>query len=503
MFSLYVLGGFLAFVVGFVWYTRARLRPGIPAPRHHWYFGSYPEIIKNKHRFFDWHVEMSEKYKRTWHISIPGRVAFKLVSGDCIEHVLKNQDIYCKYLTAYDQQIWSELTGRTGLLTTQDEVWRHGRKIASHLFSTSVLNTHMETVFLKNGNILADKLEKMMGKDVDMQDMFFRFTMDSFCEIAFGISPNSLLQEEMGSLAESFHRIQERVVARRMEPEVVSRFKRFFKTKSERQMDADHKVFNDFIQPAIAERRALQKSGEANPLIDTQSFKGDFISLIADDAEKRQAPLSDLELRDQTVGLLLAGRDTTACVLTSMFQLLSQHPEVEAKVSKEISEKIGNDPPSHTNVKELIYVEAVFNEALRLFPAAPINYRKVRKTDVLPDGTVVPRGTEVQWSSWALGRNPELYHEPTLFRPERWLDGSKPCPQLHTFDNPAFGAGPRLCLGRPMSYLEARILLVILFQRFRFRLVPGQKLDAYTLTLTLVREHGQLMTVLPAPEISQ
>lgn len=437
---------------------------------------------------------MSEKFKRTWHITVPGRTSFKLVSGDCIEHVLKDQDIYCKHLKPYDQEIWRELLGKTGLLMSQGEAWRHGRKITSNLFSTTVLKNHMEAVFVRNGHILADRLAKNVGKEVDMQDLFFRFTMDSFCEIAFGACCGSLSQGEVPELALSFNRMQERVMGRRMEPEIISRTKKFFRSKDERQMTLDSKRMDDFIYPIIIERRRAFESGDP-ALIETQAFKGDFISLLAEDAERRNEKLSNEDIRNNTLGLLLAGRDTTASVLTSILQLLSQHPEVEEKVVKEIAEKIGDDTPTHATIKELVYCEAVFNEALRLFPAAPINYRKCAKDDTLPDGTFVPRGSEVQWSSWAIGRNPDLYQEPNRFRPERWLDGSKPCPHLHTFDNPAFGAGVRLCLGRPMSYYEARMLLVILFQRFRFRLVPGQKLDAYALGVTLFREHGQLMTV--------
>jgi len=176
-----------------------------------------------------------------------------------------------------------------------------------------------------------------------------------------------------------------------------------------------------------------------------------------------------------------------------MFQLLSSHPEVEEKIAKEIQEKIGTRVPTYESVAELVYCEAVFNETLRLFPPAPLNYRKCRRNDTLPDGTSIPAGCEVHWSSWVNGRNPALYPDPYTFKPERWLEGK--CPPLHLFDNPAFGAGPRVCLGRSMAYLETRIVMVLLFQRVRLKLVAGQKLNDYALGLTLIREHGQLMTV--------
>lgn len=445
---------------------------------------------------------MSQKFGKTWHVAVPGRVNFKLVDGACIEHVLKTKhENYVKVLSPLDRNIWYELTGDDGLLMVQDQQWKSGRKVASHLFSTKVLAGHMEAVFLRNGRLLVSKLDNAKpGQEINMQDLFFRYTMDSFCEIAYGISPNSLTSDKPSEFGIAFDRLQTRITARRIEPSVVAKIKMALCiTADEKQAKADEKTINDFIYPAVTKRRQEQIAEEKN-LIETKLFKGDLITLFVDYAKKQGVEISDKSLRDQCTTMLLAGRDTTASVLTSIFQMLSKHPEHESTVVAEIEREIGKAEPTHDNVKNLVFCEAVFNESLRLFPAAPLNYRKCRTADTLPDGTFVPAGCEVQWLPWVQGRDPKKYPEPDSFKPERWLNtaGGEGPPRLDMFDNPAFNAGPRVCLGKAMSYLEARMLMVLILQKYRLKLVPGQLLDDYELGLTLVREHGQMMTVTPA-----
>jgi hypothetical protein len=91
-------------------------------------------------------------------------------------------------------------------------------------------------------------------------------------------------------------------------------------------------------------------------------------------------------------------------------------------------------------------MECVFNESLRLFPSAPIDYRKCASDDALPDGTFVPAGTEVVYLPWVMGRNPKYFPDPEVFRPERWEEDPAP-PSPWSFEWPAFNAGKRSCLG--------------------------------------------------------
>lgn len=487
---------FVGFVLYVIWTLKPKPLPGIPHPDGYSnFFGDVLTIKKNVHRFLDWHVEVSEKTGGTWQITVPGRQNnLKISNPACIKHILKdNIDNYEKIRVPFDNRIFYELTGNNGLLMLCGKEWKAVRKPVSHLFSSNVLNKHMTAVFIKNAGRVHNKLVKLGEKSIDMQDIFFRYTMDSFAEIAFGDSPDGLLQEEEPEFSLAFDRIQHRCIMRRIEPEFLFRLKLMFGSADEKQMKKDHATVNEWAYRVIAKRRKQ---------INDKKFEGNILSLLLSRAQNEGKTLEDEWLRDQAVALTLAGRDTTASILTSIFQLLSEHPDVEEKVVAEIDEVLKGELPTFESVKELKYVECVFNESLRLFPSAPLNFRKALKDDVLPDGTHVPVGTEVHYVNYVLGRSAKLFTEPNKFRPERWmsLKGGKKeeqPPKPYSYEWPAFNAGPRSCLGRQMSYLEAKISMSMILQKFKLKLEPGQNLTEFSMGLTLVREHGQIMKAIP------
>lgn len=487
---------FAAFFLFVLWSLKPKPLPGIPHPDgYSIIFGDLLTIKKNIHRFLDWHVEVSRKTNKTWQITVPGRQNnLKISNPECIKHILKtNIKNYEKIRVPFDNRIFYELTGNKGLLMLCGEEWRAVRKPVTHLFTSNVLSKHMTSVFIKNAQRVHNILAKLDEESIDVQDIFFRYTMDSFSEIAFGDSLDGLLQEEEPEFSIAFDRIQHRCVLRRIEPEFLFKLKLMFGSSDEKQMAKDHAVVNDWAYKVIAKRRKQ---------IDDKKYEGNIISLLLSRAEKEGKTLNDEWLRDQAVSLTLAGRDTTASILTSIFQLLSKHPDIEEKVIAEVDEVLQGELPTFESVKGLKYIECVFNEALRMFPPAPLNFRKAIKKDVLPDGTCVPVGTEVHYVNWVLGRNTELFPEPEKFKPERWLsptDGKKKkrLPQPASFAWPAFNAGPRNCLGQKMSYLEAKISISMILQKFRLKLEAGQNLNEYSIGLTLTRKHGQLMKAIP------
>ena len=108
------------------------------------------------------------------------------------------------------------------------------------------------------------------------------------------------------------------------------------------------------------------------------------------------------------------------------------------------------------------------------------------------------------WSNYALGRDPTLWPEPHKFKPERWLEGEneptldgslwKPTAQVSDFKYPVFNAGPRLCLGRPLAYLEVAMMLATLFERYDLQ-EAQQHTEAYTNALVCPMKDGLHVTV--------
>lgn len=152
--------------------------------------------------------------------------------------------------------------------------------------------------------------------------------------------------------------------------------------------------------------------------------------------------MSDSELRDQLVTLLLAGHETTATALAWTFDLLLRHPRQLDRLRAELEED-----------SEDTYMRAVVAESLRLRPVVPIAGRRLG-SELRVDGYALPAGTDVTPSIWLTHTRDDLYPEPLAFRPERFLENSPA-----TYSWIPFGGGSRRCLGASFAELEMRVVL--------------------------------------------
>jgi len=194
--------------------------------------------------------------------------------------------------------------------------------------------------------------------------------------------------------------------------------------------------------------------------------KSDLLSMILQTQEDNKF------IRDSVINFIIAGRDTTAVLLTWTIYYLTTHPLVFEKVCDEIREVLGNSEPTFDNIKQLKYVSNVLNEVLRLRPPAlPVSAKQAINSEVLPNGIKINAGQGIIFSSYVLHR---LYwgNDAELFKPERW-DNPISKEQPYTFI--PFQRGPRQCLGISMAYEEATVVLAILLQsNIKFIIEPGQ-----------------------------
>lgn len=198
-----------------------------------------------------------------------------------------------------------------------------------------------------------------------------------------------------------------------------------------------------------------------------------------DDAGKG---FGDQELRDHLMTFFLAGHETTALALTFTFTLLSKHPEVERRLRAEISNVLGDRPPSATDFPRLPYARAVILESMRLYPPAWAIGREALE-DLTVAGYHIPKGAQLWMMQWVNHRDPRYFPEPLRFFPERWLEGLER--SLPKFAYYPFGGGHRICIGNHFAMMEAILTLVTLVRRVRIRLVnpdePLQLLASITL----------------------
>jgi cytochrome P450 len=183
----------------------------------------------------------------------------------------------------------------------------------------------------------------------------------------------------------------------------------------------------------------------------------------------RAAGLSDTQILDEVISLLISSVDTTPESLLWTWFLIGRHPEVESHVHAELSDVLAGRPPEGEDLARLAYLQQVFAEALRLYPAVHyIDRRPLADVDL--NGVRVRANSYMLLSPLITHRDPRFYEDPIAFRPERWAESaSSSRPRFAYFP---FGAGPHGCIGEGLARLEILLTLATLAQRWRLRPSP-------------------------------
>jgi cytochrome P450 len=181
--------------------------------------------------------------------------------------------------------------------------------------------------------------------------------------------------------------------------------------------------------------------------------------------------MTDRQLRDEVMAFLVAGHETTALALTRTFSLMSQHPEVERKLRRELDTTLQGRAPRPEDLPRLAYTEKVIKEAMRLYPPAwGLGRTAIKPCEV--GGYEVPEGASVVMSQWVMHRNPLFFPDPERFSPDRWT--SERVASLPKFAYFPFGGGPRSCVGASFAMMEAVLLLAVIAQNTQLHLTTDR-----------------------------
>lgn len=233
--------------------------------------------------------------------------------------------------------------------------------------------------------------------------------------------------------------------------------------------------------PAFKGPRLRAAAGQVKGVVDGIIAKhargeGDANSMIAMLMEVRDpetgAALTPEAIRNEAATIFMAGHETTAATLTWVWYLLSQAPDVEARLHAELDAVL---PDGRTatleDVPRLKYTWAIIEEALRLYPPVPILSRQAAQDDEIL-GRKVKKGDLILVVLWLLHRHRDLWDDPDAFIPERFLGENR---KVVPFSYLPFATGPRICTGASFGQSEAILCLAVLAQRFRLRLKGGHK----------------------------
>ncbi|KAK5995964.1 Cytochrome P450 [Cladobotryum mycophilum] len=377
-----------------------------------------------------------------------------------------------------------------GIFTQEGPAWRHSRELLRRQFARAKYQD-LDSFFGEHVDNLISRIPSVGV--VELQPLFFNLTMDIATELLFGRSVYSLRANidqatENMDFAESFNIAQEGLAKRfRIVP--------FHFLYNPPKFRKACKTVHQFAEKYIRERE-LSGDGKAWQSENTNS-KSWFFDQIAAEASSKS------DLRDQLLSILLAGRDTTACCLSWTFRLLVRHPDVMARLRKEVRSIMGNSTSAtREQLRRMPFLACVVKESLRLYPPVPLNNREAIRTTILPTGSgpegnlpiLVRRGEVVVFSSYVNSRKKNIYGpDAEDFRPERWETGELAHVGWAFFP---FGGGPRSCLGEDFALMEVSYTIVKLLQTFSVIGMPqGEHVEPVgterqTLTLVLSSADG-------------
>ncbi|KAJ0422640.1 cytochrome P450 [Aspergillus carlsbadensis] len=378
-----------------------------------------------------------------------------------------------------------------GIFTLDGAGWSHSRALLRPQFTRD----QVADLDLMDGHVT--RMISLIPKDgsiFDIQRLFFLLTIDSATHFLFGESVGAMEGDNvLGSaavggsqgFAESFNLAQEYLAWRSMALD----FYWMINPKEFREATRRvHEVVDHYVHRAIEAKKNAEKNG-------IEGGRYVFAEALAADNDNPKV------LRDNMLNILLAGRDTTASLLSSTLWFLARHQDVWEKLHRIIIEEFGDaEHPkgqiTHVRLKEVRYLRYVLNEVLRLLPPVPLNFRVATKDTSLPTGggttgkspIYVSKGQPILYSVYAMHRRKDLYGpDAESFRPERWEENAK-----RGWEYLPFNGGPRICLGQQYALAEASYTMVKLLQRFKTieNGDPGMKEPVIQSNLTMAHGDG-------------
>ena len=386
-------------------------------------------------------IELFARHGDTYRVYVPARRSYTYVihHPDDVKRVLvSNHRNYTKGVGLDRVKI---LLGR-GIMTSEGELWKRQRYMMQPLFHRRVVTTFAEVIAQSNDRWIArwEGLARR-GELINLTDEMSALTLEIVLRSIFGRDLDRLSQQLGGNPFEVVTREQSRDL----------------------QFAYKFRSLTKLVAQLIAQRR------------DTAEEHFDYVAMLMNARDKDSgAPMGERELIDEIMTLVVAGHETTASGLNWTWYLISQHPQIEARLHAEIAAAAELPSPSLAEMEGLRFTRQVIDEALRLYPPGWVLSRRTVNADSL-GGYPVPPGTNVLLPLYLLHRHPNFWKNPETFDPDRFAPEHEA--ERPRFAYMPFAAGPRHCIGETFALYEMLVHLYKVARRYRLRYVPDKPLE--------------------------
>ena len=400
-----------------------------PTPR-----GTVRELVRNPLSYF---LSITQQYGDIVCYRPAPDPAYLINHPNYIHHVLvEKHRNYSK--ETYTNQAFKQIIGE-GLINLEGDAWMRQRRLMQPAFH----HTRLEKLDGLIVQATLDMLERWQGhyhqsQPVDVAREMAALTMTITSRALFGVD----LGDEVKAIGEIINEVAN-LTEKPRNPRL-QQAAREFGAVVERIIQLRHKDFKD---------------------------QGDLLSsLMTAQDDMSGARLNDLQLKNEVMGLLLAGHETTANALTWTIYLLSQNLWAADRLHNEIGQALNLRRPCASDLANLPYLRQVLDESLRLFPPAWIIGRRAIIDDEI-GGYHVPAGTVIAICIYTLHRHPAFWENPDQFDPDRFTPERSADRNRYTYI--PFSIGPRQCIGNTFGLLEASLVLACITQRFELHMSPG------------------------------
>jgi len=428
--------------------------------------GNMMDFARRRHHFL---LDASKQYGEIAKVKIAKYHLYILSNPD---HV---QDFFVKKKNHFikAERSRANLRGLTGdgLLTSVGDYHMSQRKMVQPALHATRIHAYADTMV----EIAESMLEKwQIGVERNIHHDMMLITMEIVSRTLFG----SDVMDDAIAVGEAIAFLQENA-RRNFVP--LFELPEWLETPQRKRIKAARHTIDNVIERFVKERR----SGDVT---DT----GDLLSMLLLGEDDDGNRMSDKEIRDEAVTLFAAGHETTSNALTWALYLLSQHPEVEAKLQQEVDTVLAGRRPTLADLRELTYTNMIIKETLRLFPPAWTLMVRGIVEDVQFDDYTLPAEHGIFVSPYVLHHHPDLWEEPERFIPERFTPEKEKT--YHKYQYIPFGGGEHVCIGNSYAMMEAALVLATIAQRYELRLRPDFEVHERAL-ITLVPADGMPMQI--------
>jgi len=425
-----------------------------------------PLLFTGAHSFVK---DLANKYGDVFVIWLGARPFVVVNEEELIKDVLQTKNAQFRKGSFAD--IMRPLLG-VGLLTSEGETWKVHHKIALSSFQPSRYKNTVEQM----GKLILLLLDKWERKFLDSTKPFeicnemSRLTLDNVGVAAFGGQFNAIESEETciyDAVAYSLREMQKR--AEQLYP--IFQYYPSFWTRS---FEESNNKIKDIVREKIQERRQSNNK-ETTYLLDAMLEAQEFYQLSED------------EILDEMVTFVMGGHETTSSLLSWAFYVIDNHPIVQERLMQELDSCVPRGSiPTFDDLQKMDYLLMVLKETLRLYPPAPL-LNRTSLTEVEIGGFTIPANTEILICPWAIQRSHKYWDKPDEFIPERWKDDTR----ASSFTFVPFSAGPRACLGKMFAFMEAKLVVCMILQRYQVNFVKNQNVET-EVAITLRAKYGLL-----------